>query len=102
MCLSFAFQYSIRLVTYVLYIHCGTKTDSNKLTSAKLGSLLLKRLVKLYKNFMHSPAATPSAYLVVGENQCSKAGYEGGKLQQAMVGLGKVWIKGEVGTMKVV
>ena len=34
---------------------------------------------------MHSPAASPSAPIVVGENQCSKASYEGGRLKQAMV-----------------
>ena len=38
---------------------------------------------------MHSPAATPSASIVVGENQCSKAGYEGCRLNKAMVGVGK-------------
>ena len=68
------------------------KTDSNSLQLAKLGSLLLKRLVKLYKDFMHSPAAILSAPLVVGEKQFSKAGYKGGRLQKAMVGLGKAWI----------
>ena len=36
------------------------------------------------------------------ENQCSKAGYEGGRLRNAMVGVGKAWIKGEVGMAKVV
>ena len=51
---------------------------------------------------MHSPAATPSVPKVVGENQCSKAGYEGGRLKKVMVGVGKAWIKGEVGTVKVV
>ena len=51
---------------------------------------------------MHSPAATQSMPIVVGENQCSKAGYERGRLKKAIVGVGKVWIKGEVGTPKVV
>ena len=51
---------------------------------------------------MHSPAATPSVPIVVGEKQCSKAGFEGGRLKKAMVGVGKAWIKGEVGTVKVV
>ena len=51
---------------------------------------------------MHSPAATPSAPIVVRENQCSKTGYEGGRLRKAMVGEGKACIKGEVGTGKVV
>ena len=41
-----------------MYIRCVTKTDVDTLTLAKLGSLLVKRLVKLYKDFMHSPAAT--------------------------------------------
>ena len=85
-----------------MYIQCGTKTDYDTLTLAKLGSLLVKRLVKLYKGFMHSPAATPPVPIVVANNQCSKAGYEGGRLKKAMVGLGKAWIKGEVGTGKVV
>ena len=49
---------------------------------------------------MHSPAATPSVPKVVGENQCSKAGYEGGRLKKVMVGVGKAWIKGEFGTVK--
>ena len=51
---------------------------------------------------MHSPAATQSVPIVVRENQCSKAGYEGGRLKKAIVGVGKAWIKGEVGTGKVV
>ena len=58
-------------------IRCETKTDYDTLTLAKLVSLLVKRLVKLYKDFMHSPAATTSAPIEVGENQCSKAGYGG-------------------------
>ena len=70
------------------------KIDSVSLTSAKLGSLLVKRLVKLYKDFMHSPADTQSAPLVVRKNQCSKACYKRGRLHKAMVGLGKAWIKG--------
>ena len=49
---------------------------------------------------MHPPAATPSVPIVVGENQYSKAGYEGGRLKKAMVGVGKAWIKGKVGTVK--
>ena len=85
-----------------MHFRCGTKTDYDTLTLAKLGSLLVKRLVKLYQVFMHSSAATPSAHIVVGENQCSKAGYEGGRLRKDMVGVGKAWIKGEVGTGKVV
>ena len=89
-------------VFYLYYIRCGTKTDYDILTLAKLGSLLVKRLVKLYKDVLHSPAATPSAPKVVGENQCSKAGYEGGRLKKAMAGVGKACIKGEVGTVKVV
>ena len=68
-----------------MYIRCGTKTDNDTLTLAKLGSLSVKRLVKLYKDFMHSPAATPSVPIVVRENQCSKAGYEGGRLKKVMV-----------------
>ena len=72
-----------------MYIQCGTKTDYDTLTLAKLGSLLMKRLVKLYKDFMYSPAAVPTVPIVVGENQCSKAGYEGGRLKKAMVGLSK-------------
>ena len=40
---------------------------------------------------MHSPAATQSALIVVGENQCSKAGYERGRLKKAIVGVGKAW-----------
>ena len=72
------------------------------MTLAKLGSLLVKNIVKLYKNFIHSPAATLSAPIVAGKNQCSKAGYEGGRLNKVNVGVGKAWIKGEVGTMKVV
>ena len=51
---------------------------------------------------MHPQAATPSAPIVVGENQCSKAGYEGGRLRKAMAGVGKAWIKSEVGMGKVV
>ena len=85
-----------------MHIRCRTKTDYDILTLAKLGSLLVKRLVKLYQDFMHSPAATPSAPIVVRENQCSKAGYEGGRLKKAMVGVGKACIKGEVGMGKVV
>ena len=85
-----------------MYIRCVTKTDYDSLTLVKLGSLLVKRLVKLYKDFMHSPAATPSAHIVVLERQCSKAGLEWGRLKKAMVGVGKAWIKGEVGTVKVV
>ena len=85
-----------------MYIRCGTKTDYNTLTLAKLGSLLVKRLVKLYQDFIHSPAPTPSALIVVGENKCSKAGYEGDRLRKALVGVGRAWIKGEVGTVKVV
>ena len=84
-----------------MYIRCGTKTDNDTLTLAKLGSLLVKRLVKLYKDFMHSPAATQSAPIVIGENQCSKAGYEGGRLKEVMIGVGEAWIKGEIGTVKV-
>ena len=61
-----------------MYIRCGTKVDNDALTVAKLGSLLVKRLVKLYKDFLHSPAATPSAPIVARAYQCSKAGYEGG------------------------
>ena len=38
---------------------------------------------------MHPPAATPSVPIAVEENQCSKAGYEGGRLKKAMVGVGK-------------
>ena len=85
-----------------MYIQCGTKTDYDTLALAKLGSLLVKRLVKLYQDCMHSPAATPSVPIVIGEHQCSKTGYEGGRLRKAMVGEGKVWIKGKVGTGKVV
>ena len=73
-----------------MFIRCGTKTDYDTLTLAKLGSLLVKRLIKLYKDFMHSPAATPSVPIVVGEQQCFKAGYEGDRLKKAMVGVGKV------------
>ena len=69
---------------------------------SKVGSLLVKRLVKLYQDFMHSPAATQSAPIVVGENQCSKAGYERGRLKKAILGVDKTWIKGEVGTSKAV
>ena len=83
-----------------MYIRCGTKTDYDTLTLAQLGSLLVKRLVKFYQDFMHSPAATSSAPIAVGEKQCSKAGYEGGRLKKAMVGVGKAWIKGEVATGK--
>ena len=50
-----------------MYIRCGTKRDYDTLTLAKLGSLLVKRLVKLYKDFMHSQATTPSAPIVVWE-----------------------------------
>ena len=85
-----------------MYIRCGTKTDYDILTLAKLGIMLVKRLVKFYKDFMHFPAATPSARIVVRENQCSKAGYEGSILKKALVGVGKAWIKGEVGTVKVI
>ena len=48
-------------------VRCGTKTDFVTLILAKLGSLLVNRLVKLYKNVMHSLAATHSVLLVVGE-----------------------------------
>ena len=68
-----------------MYIRCGTETDYDTLTLAKLGSLLVMKLVKLYQDFMHSPAATPSAPIVVAENQCSKSGYEGSRLRKAMV-----------------
>ena len=85
-----------------MYIRRVTKTDYDTLTLAKLGCLLVKRLVKLYKDFMHSPAAALSVHIVVLERQCSKAGLEWGRLKKAMVGVGKAWIKGEVGTMKVV
>ena len=94
--------FSIPSDKWHVYPMCEKKTDYDTLTLAKLGSLMLKRLVKLYKDFMHSPAATTSTHKVVGENQCSKAGYEGGRLKKAMVGVGKAWIKGEVGTLKVV
>ena len=57
-----------------------------------MGSLLVNRLVKLYKNFMHSLAATHSVLLVVGESQCSKACYEVGRLQKAMEGFCKAWV----------
>ena len=50
---------------------------------------------------MHTPAATPSVPIVVGEKLCSKAGFEGGRLKKAMVGVGKDCINGEVGTVKV-
>ena len=83
-----------------MYIRCGTKTDCDTLTFAKLGSLLVKRLVKLYQDLMHSPAATPSAPIVVRQNQCTKAGYDRGRLKKVMVGVGKAWIKGEVGSGK--
>ena len=83
-------------------IRCATKTDYDTLSLAKLDSLLVKRLIKFYNDFMHSPAATPSVPIVVWEKQCSKAGYEGGRLKRAMVGVGKAWIKGEFGTVKVV
>ena len=42
---------------------------------------------------MHSPAATSSSPLVFGEIQCSKAGYEGGRLKKAMVGMGKFLLR---------
>ena len=61
-----------------MFSRCGTKLEYDTLTLAKLGSLLVKRLIKLYKDFMHSPAATPLVPIVVGEKQCSKFGYEGG------------------------
>ena len=48
---------------------------------------------------MHSPAATPSVHIVVPERQCSKAGLEWGRLKKAMVGVGKAWINGKVGTV---
>ena len=48
---------------------CGTNTDYDTLTSAKLGCMLVKRLVKFYKDFMYSPAATPAALVVVGISQ---------------------------------
>ena len=72
-----------------MYIRCGTKTDCDILTLGKLGSQLVKILVKLYKDFMHSPAATQSVPIVDGENQCSKAGYEGGRLKKVKVGVGE-------------
>ena len=50
-----------------MYIRCGTKTNFVTLILAKVGSLLVNRLLKLYKNFMHSLAATHSVLLVVGE-----------------------------------
>ena len=77
-------------MTYV-YNQCGTNTDYDTLTLTKLGNLLVKRLVKLYQDFLHSPAATPSAPIVVKYNQCSKAGYEGGRLKKA-IGVSKAWI----------
>ena len=52
-----------------MFIRCGTKTDYDTLTLAKLGSLLVKRLIKLYKDFTHSPAATPSVPMEFGEKQ---------------------------------
>ena len=85
-----------------MYIRCRTKTDHDTLTLAKFGSLLVKRLVNLYQDIMHSPAETRSAPIVVGENQSSKAGYEWGRLKKAMAGVGKAWFKGDVGTGKVV
>ena len=87
-------------MTYVYLM--WNKTNNDTLTFEKLESLFVKRLVKLYKDFMHSPAATPSAPIVIGENQGSKAGYEGGRLKKVMVGVGKAWLKGEVGSVKVV
>ena len=53
------------------------KTDYDTLTLAKLCNLLMKRLVKLYKDFMHSPAATPSAPIVVGEISALKLAMKG-------------------------
>ena len=85
-----------------MYIRCVTQTDYDTLSLAKWGSLLVKRLVKLYKDFMHSPAATPLAHIVIPERHCSKAGLEWGLLKKAMVEVSKALIKGEVGTVKVV
>ena len=55
------------LISGNMYIQCGTKTDFITLTLLKLGSLSVKRLVKLYKGFMHLQAVTQSAPLVVEE-----------------------------------
>ena len=61
-CLSVFHQLS-----YICISHVEQKADSDTLTLAKLGSLLVKRLVKLYNDFMHALAASQSAPLVVSE-----------------------------------
>ena len=48
-----------------MYIRCVTKNSLAILTLAKLGSFLVKRLVKPYKDVMLIPGATHSAPLVV-------------------------------------
>ena len=60
-----------------MFIRCGTKPDYDTLTLAKLGSLLVKRLIKLNKDFMHSPAATPSVPIVVGKSSALKLAMKG-------------------------
>ena len=48
-----------------MFIRCGTKNCLVILTLAKLGSFLVKRLVKSYNDVMRIPGATHSAPLVV-------------------------------------
>ena len=60
-----------------MYIRYGTKTDYDTLTLAKKDSLLVKRPVKLDKDFVHSPAATQSAPIVVGEISALKLAMKG-------------------------
>ena len=75
-----------------MYIRCGTKRVYSTLTLAKLGSLLVEKLVNLTRT---------SCILQLILHQCL---FWSGKINapKAMIGVGKAWIKAEVGTGKVV
>ena len=58
MYLSFALVF--HQISEICISYMKQKTDSVTLTFTKLGSLLVKRFIKIYKDFMHSSAATQS------------------------------------------
>ena len=68
-----------------------------------LGSLIVKRLVKLYKDHMHSPAVTQSAPVVVGGKVSAfKLVLKVDRLQKIMKGLDKAWVQSKERTVKLV
>ena len=66
-----------------------------ELTLAKLGSLLVKRLAKPYKDFMLPLDTTVSSFSGRGKVSALKLVMKWGRLQKAMEGLGKAWILSE-------